>query len=145
MHYAPSPITANQHQACASKLIVGQRIVPHVFVCAADARPFNIQDLLPSDTRFKILIFAGNTADQAQMVRVQALAEQMGKPDGFLARFGKGEYLKVFDILSISSAKKQVTNYTGEHWKGLLSTQSRSDPLNLCADLPRLFRPHWSK
>ncbi|RPD53360.1 hypothetical protein L227DRAFT_399930 [Lentinus tigrinus ALCF2SS1-6] len=124
VHYEPSPITTSKHQACASKLIVGQRAVPHVFICAADARPYDIQDLLPSDTRFKILVFAGNTADQAQAARVKALAEEMAKPDGFLARFGKGEHGKVFDILSISSAPKQATNYT---------------------DLPRLFRPHWSK
>ncbi|KAI0695048.1 hypothetical protein C8T65DRAFT_710902 [Cerioporus squamosus] len=124
VHYEPSSITASQHQACASKLIVGQRMVPHVFVRAADARPFDIQDLLPSDTRFKILVFAGNTADEAQAARVQAFAEEMGRPDGFLARFGRGEHGKVFDVLSIGSARKQDTNYT---------------------DLPRLFRPHWSK
>ena len=94
---------------------------------AADARPYNIQDLLPSDTRFKILVFAGNTANAAQAARVQALAEEMNRPEGFLKRFGRGEPRKVFDILSISSAKKQEVNYIGawpnttttRYWMGL--------------------------
>lgn len=115
MHYEPSSITAAQHQSCASKLTVGQRLIPHVFVRAADARPYNIHDVLPSDTRFKVLVFAGNTADAAQAARVEALAGALAKPDGFLARFGRGAPEKVFDILSISSAKKQDVNYTGEH------------------------------
>ncbi|KAI0730595.1 FAD binding domain-containing protein [Earliella scabrosa] len=124
VHYESSPITAHQHQSCASKLVVGERLIPHVFIRAADARPYNIQDLLPSDTRFKILVFAGNTANAAQAARVQALEEEMNRPEGFLKRFGRGEPTKVFDILSISSAKKQEVNYI---------------------DLPPLFRPHWSK
>ncbi len=121
-------------------------MVPHVFVRAADARPYEIQDLLPSDARFKVLVFAGNTADQAQAARVIALAEEMGKPEGFLTRFGKGEHGKVFDILAISSAPKQVTNYTGEHRRRL--TEGAATLICLVpsrVDLPRLFRPHWSK
>ncbi|KAI0738661.1 FAD binding domain-containing protein [Daedaleopsis nitida] len=124
VHYEPSSITAGAHQACASKLIVGQRLIPHVFIRAADARPYNIHDVLPSDTRFKVLVFAGNTADAAQAARVAALAEKLAEPDGFLAMFGRGAPEKVFDVLSISSAKKQDVNYT---------------------DLPGLLRPHWSK
>ncbi|KAI8996410.1 FAD binding domain-containing protein [Trametes punicea] len=124
VHYEPSAITHNQHQSYASKLIVGERMVPHDFIRAADARPYNIQDVLPSDTRFKILVFVGNSVDPVQAARVQALAEEMDRPSSFYHRFGQGQPSTVFDILSISSAKKQDVNYT---------------------DLPRLFRQHWSK
>ncbi|GBE86738.1 Phenol hydroxylase [Sparassis crispa] len=124
VHYGASAIVNTTHQSYATKLIIGQRMLPHVFVCAADARPFELQDLLPSDTRFKILVFAGNTADEQQLARVNALAEEMGAPEGFFRRFGRGAPDNVFDILSISSAKKQEVNFT---------------------DLPELFRPHWSK
>lgn len=113
MHYEPSAISASQHQSVASKLIVGERLIPHVFVRAADARPYNIQDVLPSDTRWKVLIFAGNTADPTQASRVRALAEELEKPEGFLKRFGRDEHATVFDVLSISSAKKQDVNYIG--------------------------------
>ena len=84
-----------------------------MFVRAADGRPYELQDLLPSDTRFKILVFAGNTADTAQAARVQALAEAMGSPGSFLSKFGRGKQGRVFDVLSISSAKKAEVNYIG--------------------------------
>ena len=113
MHYEPSALSAPQHQACAARLAVGERMPPHVFVRAADGRPYELQDLLPSDTRFKVLVFAGDTADAAQLARVRALAAGMGRPEGFLGRFGRGEPGKVFDILSISSAKKTEANYNG--------------------------------
>ncbi|KAI0333878.1 hypothetical protein GY45DRAFT_189162 [Cubamyces sp. BRFM 1775] len=124
VHYEPSSITRHQHQALASKLIIGERVVPHVFVRAADARPYNIQDLLPSDTRFKLLVFAGAIADAAQAARVRALADALDRPESFYRRFAHGDPSKVFDILSISSAGKQDVNYT---------------------DLPPLLRQHWSK
>ena len=113
MHYAPSAVTNPTNQTLATGLIIGQRVPPHVFIRAADARPFELQDLLPSDTRFKVLVFAGDTVDAAQLARVRALAAEMGRPEGFLERFGSGEPGKVFDILSISSAKKTEANYNG--------------------------------
>ncbi|KAI0628037.1 FAD binding domain-containing protein [Trametes polyzona] len=124
VHYLPSAITHTQHQACASKLIIGERLVPHVFVRAADARPYDIQDVLPSDTRFKILVFAGTLTDAAQAARVRALAEEMDAPGSFYHRFGHGDPAKVFDVLSIGAAKKEDVNYT---------------------DLPPFLRQHWSK
>ena len=113
VHYLPSTLVATQHQSVASKLIVGERLIPHDFIRAADARPFNIHDLLPSDTRFKVLVFAGNSAEEAQAKRVRALADAMARPEGFLAAFGRGDHTKAFDVWAISSAKKENVNYTG--------------------------------
>lgn len=96
-------------------------MLPHAFIRAADARPFDIQDMLLADTRFKVLVFAGDTSDDRQFSRVQALAESIEKPDSFYKKFGGQE---VFDIVSISSAGKEKVNYT---------------------DMPPLFRTHWSK
>ena len=50
VHYAPSSIINDVNQSLASKLIIGQRILPHVFIRCADARPYELQDLLPADT-----------------------------------------------------------------------------------------------
>ena len=124
VHYAPSLITRPTHQSLASGLIVGQRFPPHVFLRAADARPFEIQDLMPSDTRFKIMAFVGDITDESQMQRVQALAEQLENSSSFYRRLGGGDPAKAFDILAISSASKEEVNYT---------------------DVPAIFRPHWSK
>ncbi|CDO68377.1 hypothetical protein BN946_scf184815.g24 [Trametes cinnabarina] len=129
VHYEPSAITHNQHQSCASKLIVGERMVPHVFVRAADARPYDIQDVLPSDTRFKVLVFVGNIADSSQADRVRTLADEIGRPESFYHKYGHEAPSKVFDVLSIASAKKQDVDYTGatyaaqapeQHWSKVL-------------------------
>lgn len=116
------------------------RILPHVFIRAADARPFEIQDLIPADTRFKILIFAGNTSRAEQHARLQRLSENLEGGDGLLRKYGRGDGsaigsgLKwwdgkgvgrdVFDVLVIGSAKKEKVNYT---------------------DIPEVLRSHWSK
>ncbi|KAL4251565.1 PheA/TfdB FAD monooxygenase family protein [Abortiporus biennis] len=118
IHYTSSVVVQPAHQSFATNQTVGMRILPHVFIRAADARPYELQDLLPADTRFKILVFAGNTANASQLDRVKVLAENV--ETGVLKKFGN----EVFDILSISSAHKEKVNYT---------------------DLPEVFRSHWSK
>lgn len=120
MHYSPSSITNPTHQSHASNLIIGQRMQPHVFIRAADARPFELQDLLPADTRFKVLVFTGDVSEE-QRLRVKKLAESIDSSESFYRTFGGAD---VFDILSISSAGKEAVNFT---------------------DMPAVFRTHWSK
>ncbi|KAM5530944.1 hypothetical protein V8D89_015389 [Ganoderma adspersum] len=124
IHYEPSAIVDARHQSCASKVVVGQRMIPHDFIGAADAVPVNIHDMLPSDTRFKILVFTGDISIEGTMDRLCALAERMDAPKGLLKRFGQGAYEAVFDVLCICATKQDNMNFT---------------------DVPKLFRPHWSK
>ena len=110
MHYAPSAVTNPTNQTLATGLIIGQRVPPHVFIRAADARPFELQDLLPADTRFKILVFGGDVTVPEDLARLEATAEEFAREDGFLERFGRGKMCrpgswKVFDLLCFSSAK----------------------------------------
>ncbi|KAH9945763.1 FAD binding domain-containing protein [Amylocystis lapponica] len=95
VHYASSAIVNTTHQSHASNLIIGERFLPHVFVRVADGRPYNVQDLLPSDARYKIVA-----------LRINALADALDKPESFLHRFARGAPSTVFDILAISSAKR---------------------------------------
>ena len=122
IRYAPSAIVDAAHQAAAATLVVGERVPPQTFVRAADVRPVDVQDVLPADTRYKVLVFAGDTRAPPQRARVQALADAVAQ--GFLQRFGGPEPGKVFDVLAISSAPKDKVDYT---------------------DLPPVFRTHWSK
>jgi len=124
VHYQPSAVVNTKYQAHARNLIIGQRVLPQVFVRASDARPFEIQDLLPSDTRFKVLVFAGDVLEPAQLQRVQQLAEEMGRPEGFLKRFSKGNVEERFDVLTIALGDKLQV---------------------ITADVPAIFRSHWSK
>lgn len=124
VHYAPSALVAPQHQAHARALVVGERVPPHTFVRAADGRPFDIQDLLPADTRFKVLVFAGDTGAPAQAARVHALADALDAPEAFLRRFARGAPDGVFDVITISAATLADVRV---------------------AQLPALLRPHFSK
>ncbi|RPD57176.1 thioredoxin-like protein [Lentinus tigrinus ALCF2SS1-7] len=85
-----------------------------------------IQDLLHADTRFKILVFAGDLAIEADKAKLHALAEELDKSENFVRRFGRGETgkWKVFDVLCFSSAKQDKVDYLY---------------------FPPFFRPHYSK
>ncbi|EGN91817.1 hypothetical protein SERLA73DRAFT_118141 [Serpula lacrymans var. lacrymans S7.3] len=125
VHYTPSAIVNTAHQQCASNLTIGQRMPPHIIVRAADARPFEVQDLLPADSRFKVLVFTGSVTDPAQLARAFLLAEEMEKTKSFLKRYPTdGNISSMFEILTITAGKKDDVNF-------------------LC--LPALLRSHWSK
>jgi phenol 2-monooxygenase (NADPH) len=129
INYAPSSITSPAGQPVASTLVVGQRLTPQIILRAADARPFEIQDLCPSDNRFKILLFLGDLKNSKQAQRVSKLAADMSAQEGFLSKFGRcsgqntGKW-DVFDVLAICTWKKESFNYL---------------------DVPPFFRSHWSK
>lgn len=124
VQYGASPITNAQHQHLASNLVIGERMLPHVFIRAADAHPFNIQDMLPADTRFKLLVFAGDTGDPCARSRLQKLADELETADSFYVRFGGRDPTQVFDLVTVSSATKERADYT---------------------DVPPMCRTHWSK
>jgi len=44
-------------------------MLPQILVRETDVRPYEFQDLLPADTRFKILVFSGDTTDAAQRIK----------------------------------------------------------------------------
>jgi phenol 2-monooxygenase (NADPH) len=118
IHYQPSAIVDTADQELARNLIIGQRILPQIFVRAADARPYEIQDLLPADMRFKLLVFTG-----LDLAPVNALAEKLEPVLTALTPQGKQVH-DVFDILSIVQGTKEDVEYTR---------------------FPTLMRSHWSK
>jgi len=121
IHYAESSITNSKHQSQAKNLIIGQRILPQIFLRAADFRPVEMQDLLPADARFKVLVFTGNSSDPAQLQRVQVAAQNLHR---LLSKLGLGQVSSLFEVLTISSATKREIRYN---------------------DLPKTLWSHWSK
>jgi len=117
--YYDSLITNTSNQHLAKNLIIGQRTPPQIFIRAADSRPMEIQDLLPSDGRFKILVFTGNTSNASR----SRMVEDAANMEALLWTLSSGSTFSLFDILSIASAKKS----------------------NIHCDLPVFYRPHWSK
>lgn len=124
VHYSPSVIVNTKHQKCAKNLIIGERMLPQVFVRAADTRPVEIQDLLPADTRFKILVFLGSTKE-SRLMEINTLVNELSLPTSFLRKYPMGGQASLmFDIITIVAGDKQNFNYLS---------------------VPVIFRPHWSK
>lgn len=122
----PSAIVDTIHQGCAPNIIIGERMLPQIFVRAADARPVEIQDMLPADTRFKLLLFAGLLTPE-QLTKVRRFAEELELPTSFLQKYNypaEGKAQSMFDIISITAGHKDDVNFL---------------------DLPPTFRTHWSK
>ncbi|KAF8628709.1 hypothetical protein AX17_005932 [Amanita inopinata Kibby_2008] len=131
VHYADSAIVHSRHQQHARDLIIGERVPPQILLRAADGKPTELQDLLPSDTRFKVLFFVGDTSIPEQLQRVHTVAgELVGSCDtgidGILPRYvPEGRDLSsAMDVLTISSSTKKTF---------------KSDVL------PKVLRTHWSK
>ena len=126
IRYGPSLIVNNAHQSVASNLIIGERMFPHIFVRAASLQPIELHDMLPADTRFKILVFAGNMADVADRARLEALGEELDMPESFLRRYGRREGGKwqVFDLVCFSTATKDEVGFFGESKPVFESVQS---------------------
>ncbi|KAF8628701.1 hypothetical protein AX17_005924 [Amanita inopinata Kibby_2008] len=130
VHYADSAIVNSQHQQYAQNLVIGERVPPQILLRAADGRPTELQDLVPSDTRFKVLLFAGDTfiPEQAQKVRhltQELLGTSSTSNDGVLSRYvpKDANLFTTFDVVTVSSATMM---------------KFRSDAL------PKVLRPHWS-
>lgn len=125
VHYDPSIAVVNAHQSLATDLIIGERIPPQKFIRAADACPYELQDLLPSDFRHKLLVFTGDLNDPLQQERIASLVKGLERPEGFLTKYASNESSKSrFDVITISKGKKEEFNFL---------------------NVPSLLRPHWSK
>ena len=100
---------------------------PQIILRAADARPFELQDLLPSDTRFKILFFAGNLDSEYQRGKLASFAQAATAENGFLRKYGRGAndgWGDIFELITIVCGKKESVDYT---------------------TVPAVLRSHWSK
>ena len=100
-----------------------------VIVRVADGRSFDLQDLLPSDIRFKVLVFAGDLNVENQRAKLESFVSEATGKSGFLTRYGcrsemNGGWSEVFEVLPILIGKKETLEYT---------------------IVPPALRPHWSK
>ena len=130
IRYQPSFIVNPTHQTLATGLTVGERMVPQVFIRAADSHPLEIHDLLPADTRFKILVFAGDITVHDSLARLSKVGEHLNRPTSFLRRFGRGAKAgewEVFDVMCFTSAKSKDLNYLGVYSCDRLCIGSKAD------------------
>lgn len=113
-------INGNTYPTLVCNMVVGERVAPQDLVCAADSTPYNLQDFLPSDFRFKLLVFTGDFNEPIQTQKIQALVKSLEQPESFLNKYPRER----FDITTISRGNKLEFDYR---------------------KVPQLLRPHWSK
>jgi phenol 2-monooxygenase (NADPH) len=101
VHYAPSVLTNTTHQYAASSLTIGQRLLPHILVRAADAREVNIQDLAPSNAHFKLFVFPGAHEN------AHDIAAYLNCPECFLTK----HHRDAFEIITVLQGSKNTVNY----------------------------------
>jgi phenol 2-monooxygenase len=118
IHYGPSPIVNPANQSYATNLVVGKRVPPHVFIRSSDADVVELQDLIVSNTRFKLLFFLGDVKIQEQRDRIDTMACR-------LTYLRDHPYEGLWDLVTLCEGNKYERS-----------------PVT---DLPALLRPHWSK
>lgn len=94
-------------QSLAPNIMMGKRIPSHKVLNQADARPWHLQELLPSNGTWRLLVFAGDLLDQIQFARLSALAGRLSSPDSFINRYKPkedGKMTSLFEILTIHSS-----------------------------------------
>lgn len=96
-------------QSLCGDITVGMRIPSHKILSQADARPWHLHEVLPSNGRWRVVVFAGNTNDNRQRDKLWKLSEVFSAPKSFLSLYTpKGaRYDEVFEVLLIHNAPRQ--------------------------------------
>ncbi|KAB5540448.1 FAD binding domain protein [Coniochaeta sp. 2T2.1] len=109
-------------QELSTVIKLGMRMPSFKVLNQADARPWHFQEILRSTGQWRIVVFAGDVSNPAQMERVQKLGARLADSDSFIRRFTPaGKRIdSVIEVLTIHSAKRADTELT---------------------DFPEIFRP----
>jgi phenol 2-monooxygenase len=99
---------AKSRPELASKIVLGMRMPSFRILNQSDARPWHLQELLKSDGRWRLLVFAGNIKATKQMDRVQRLASSLSQPSSFLHRYKpSGKRIdSLIEVLTIHSSPR---------------------------------------
>ncbi|KAL3418610.1 phenol hydroxylase [Phlyctema vagabunda] len=104
-------------QYLGSNVKIGMRMPSFQVLNQSDARPWQFQERLPSDGRWRLVVFAGDISKPEQKTRVQALGESLASSGSFIARFTpEGRAIdSVIEILTIHSAPRAETDLSDFH------------------------------
>ncbi|KAK5168432.1 uncharacterized protein LTR77_007002 [Saxophila tyrrhenica] len=96
------------HQDLATGIPVGKRIDSVKVLNQADARPWHLQELLPSNGRWRVLFFTGDVTKSEQRKRLDDLGTAIDNPHSFLRHFTPpgGRHDAVFELLAVHSAPR---------------------------------------
>jgi len=69
----------------------------------ADCRPFDLQDILDADAKWRLLVFVGDPRAPGQEDTIQSLAQYMLSPQGIFRRFGSKTGENMCEIVTIGA------------------------------------------
>ena len=69
----------------------------------ADCRPFDLQDILDADAKWRLFFFVGNPRAPGQGDAIQFLAQYMLSPQGIFRRFGFKTMENICEIVTIGA------------------------------------------
>ena len=78
VNYQASPIVAKGSQSTLSNLVVGKRLPSRQVVTYSDARPRHLDQLMPSDGRWRLLALVGDVRHDSQLKAMYKLAAYLG-------------------------------------------------------------------
>ncbi|KAL4961141.1 putative FAD monooxygenase [Aspergillus stella-maris] len=96
-------------QELAPGIKVGMRVPSVKVLNQADGRPWHLQQRLPSDGRWRVVVFAGDVTKQAQKDKLEVLGAALGSKESFLQRFTPAEarYDAVIEVLTVHAAPRK--------------------------------------
>lgn len=131
---------ATSKQDLATDIKLGMRMPSFKVLNQADARPWHFQELLKSNGRWRLVIFAGDIQEKMQHEKIQHLGKKLDSSESFLRRFTPAnkpidslvEVLAVHssprhsvDVFQFPSIFRPYTDVEGyDYWKIFVDDQS---------------------
>ncbi|KAL4951776.1 FAD binding domain-containing protein [Aspergillus filifer] len=115
--YGPSMIVTKEDkrssvtsiQELAPEMKIGMRVPSVKVLNQADGWPWHPQQRLPSDGRWRVVVYAGDVTKQAQKEKLEILGAAIGSKESFLQRFTPAEarYDAFIEILIMHAAPRK--------------------------------------
>lgn len=117
VEYGPSLLVGHEaskpdlsSQGCGeSRIVVGARFNTAQVVCVSDGRPWELVDWLPSDGRWRLVLFCGDVREDSQHERVERFAAYLSTQ--LLPRYTPTghDVDSVIDVLTVSSTPRTAS------------------------------------
>lgn len=95
-------------QALAKEILVGKRIPSVKVLNQSDARPWHLQELLPSTGRWRVIVFPGDITKPTQAKKLQAVGSAFATKNSWLSRFtpSGARFDEVFEVFAVHHAPR---------------------------------------
>ncbi|BCS26562.1 putative FAD monooxygenase [Aspergillus puulaauensis] len=105
-----NPVVSVQELAPEVKL--GKRMPSVKVLSQADARPWHIQERLPSNGRWRVMVFAGDVTKQPQKEKIERLGAALGSKGSFLQCYkpAGARYDSVIEVLTVHAGPRDAVD-----------------------------------